>query len=375
MEYRKWYDKDIKTSLLGFGAMRLKTISVNEKEEIDEEKGFKLFDEAYNNGVNYFDTAVPYTNGMNEAFVGKALKRYPRDTFYLASKLSLPCYKTKEDIEKAIDNQLKNLQTDHIDFYLLHALNKDRFERIKEWNILDLVEKWKKEGKIRHIGFSFHDSYEVFKEIVDYYSWEFCQIQLNYMDDDIQQGLKGYYDLEERKIPVIVMEPIKGGSLSNFNSTVAKNFTDYSDNSLSSWALRWVGSLEGVKVMLSGMNEMEQVKDNLKTVTPFVKLNAEELALVKKVKADLQKVVEVGCTKCRYCMPCPMGVEIPGNFEVFNRYAMYQNENEAKWRFNNLKNDKKDASVCVDCKKCLPKCPQGINIPQELKRIKEKFNL
>ncbi|MFA6611922.1 MAG: aldo/keto reductase, partial [Bacilli bacterium] len=164
MQYRKWYNKDITTSTLGFGAMRLKVIN----DEIDEDKGLALIDEAYKSGINYFDTAVPYTDGKNETFVGKALKRYPRDSFYLATKLTIRLYKTKEELEKVIDSQLQNLQTDYIDFYLMHALNKNTFQTIKEWKIMEIVEEWKKAGKIRHIGFSFHDDYETFKEIVDY---------------------------------------------------------------------------------------------------------------------------------------------------------------------------------------------------------------
>lgn len=366
MQYRKWYNKDITTSTLGFGAMRLKVIN----DEIDEDKGLALIDEAYKSGINYFDTAVPYTDGKNETFVGKALKRYPRDSFYLATKLTIRLYKTKEELEKVIDSQLQNLQTDYIDFYLMHALNKHTFQTIKEWKIMEIVEEWKKAGKIRHIGFSFHDDYETFKEIVDYYDWDFCQIQLNYMDDEIQQGIKGYHDLVKRQIPVIIMEPVKGGKLSSFNEEVASKLKKYNpEASLSSWAMRWVASLDGVKVVLSGMNEMEQVEDNLKTFNNFKKLNNEEQTLIEEVKENLKKITEVGCTNCQYCMPCTVGVNIPGNFRIFNDYAMYKAEGDSKWRYSDLINKKANASLCIECGKCVPQCPQGIDIPNELKRM------
>ena len=366
MQYRKWYDKEIVTSTLGFGAMRLKVVDG----EIDEAKGLALIDKAYQNGVNYFDTAVPYTDGKNETFVGKALKRYPRNSFYLATKLTIRLYKTKEELKKAIDKQLQNLQTDYIDFYLMHALNKNTFRTIKEWNIMEIVEGWKKEWKIRNIGFSFHDDYETFKEIVDYYPWDFCQIQLNYMDDEIQQGIQGYHDLVKKEIPVVIMEPVKGGKLASFNEKVASKLKKYNpEASLSSWAMRWVASLDGVKVILSGMNEMDQLEDNLNTFNNFKKLNEEEQKLIKEVKEDLKKITEVGCTNCEYCMPCTVGVNIPGNFRIFNDYAMYKAEGDSKWRYNDLISKKANASLCIECGKCVPQCPQGIDIPNELKRM------
>lgn len=371
MEKRKWYEKNIETSLLGYGAMRLKTVDG----QIDEELGFKLFDEAYNNGVNYFDTAFPYTNKLNEAFVGKALKRYPRDSFYLATKLSLFCFNTKEEAYESLENQLKTLKTDYVDFYLMHALDKKKFELIKEWNIMDKMLEYKKQGKIRHIGFSFHDDYDTFKEILDYFDWEFCQIQLNYMDQDIQQGLKGYYDLRERNIPVIIMEPVKGGKLANFNESVSKYFKDYApDKSLASWAMRWVGSLDGVKVILSGMNSMDQVKDNLETFSNFKPLNKEELELVEKVRTELSKITKVGCTACKYCLPCPKGVNIPAMFSIYNNYAMYQEKGDVMWRHGSLKQENASGLNCVKCGLCMPKCPQGIKIPEVISEFYKELD-
>ncbi len=365
LEYKKWYDKDIKTSMLGFGAMRLKTVNG----EIDEEKGFALFDHAYQNGINYFDTAMPYTDGKNEAFVGKALKRYPRESFYLATKLTLRLFEKREEIVNIIDKQLEILQTDYIDMYLLHAMNKERLQVAKEWKVFDLIDKWKNEGKIKYIGFSFHGDYEAFREMLDSYNWDFCQIQLNYLDTEFQQGIKGYYDLEKRKIPVVIMEPIKGGKLAGFNKNIEKIFKDHSDASIASWALRWVGSLPGVKVILSGMNEIDQMVDNIETFTNFKPLDKGEQEVVLKVKSALQEIKAVGCTNCKYCLPCTTNINIPGYFSLLNNYRMFENEDDSKWNFKNLKQNFALPNECIECGKCLEDCPQNINIPEELKKI------
>lgn len=365
MEYRSWAKKNIKTSLLGFGAMRLKTVNG----EIDEEKAFELFDNAYKNGVNYFDTAMPYTDGKNETFVGKALKRYPRESFYLATKLSFGMVNSRDDVLKLIDKQLETLQTNYIDNYLLHALNKDRISQIKEWGVLEIVKGWQKEGKIKNIGFSFHDDYDTFVEILNMYDWDFCQIQLNYMDTEIQQGIKGYYDLEKRGIPVVVMEPIKGGKLASFNKDIEKIFKEYSNASIASWALRWVGSLSNVKVILSGMNEMDQLVDNLETFKEFKVLKNEELEKVEEVKSALNNVIAVACTNCKYCLPCTVDINIPGYFKIFNDYLMYENEGSAKWQYKSVLNDSSDFTECIGCNKCVQECPQQIDIPNQLARM------
>lgn len=365
MEKRKWYDKNIETSLIGFGVMRVKTVDG----VIDEKKGFELIDYAYNHGVNYFDTAMPYTNGQNEKFLGKALKRYPRESLYIATKLSMGIVNTKEEMIACIDEQLSNLQTDYIDFYLLHALNRKRFDTFLEWGVFEHVENLKRLGKIRYIGFSFHDDYDAFKYILDSYDWDFCQIQLNYMDTKHQQGIKGYYDCVEKKVPVVIMEPLKGGKLSKFNNEITSLLKGQSESSISSWGLRWVGSLPGVKVLLSGMNELDQVIDNVNTFTDFKPLNGAEMNLIDGVARRVRSLTKVDCTGCNYCMPCPVGVNIPGNFSMLNEYAMYGSVDEFKWRYNNLTKEEAFADKCVSCKKCVKVCPQMINIPEKLKEV------
>ena len=370
MEYRKWYDKEIKTSLLGFGAMRFKTIDG----EIDEEKAFALIDYAYRHGVNYFDTAMPYTDGKNEPFLGKALSKYPRDSFYLATKMSFGLIENRDKAMTIIDKQLANLQTDYIDMYLLHALNKNLIKKIEEWDVFSLLEKWKREGKIRNIGFSFHDDYETFAKILDMYDWDFCQIQLNYMDTDFQQGIRGYYDLERRQIPVVIMEPLKGGKLARFRSDIERVFKECGDESVASWAFRWVGSLPGVKVILSGMNEMDQLVDNINTFSDFKPITEEENEKIEEVKNALLAIKAVDCTSCKYCLPCAVNIDIPRFFHIFNVYSMYEDLGDVKWQFNQLKKNSAMIDECIKCGKCAEACPQRIDIPGQLKKLADNMS-
>ena len=366
MEKRKWHNSDIQTSLLGFGAMRF----VTKDGKVVEDLALDLIDYAYKNGVNYFDTAAPYLGGQSEIVLGKALKRYPRDSFYLADKLTTQMLESGDKVLDFIKEQLHALQTDYIDFYLLHAMGRERFEYVQQNKIMEQLEEAKSMGLIRNIGFSFHDDYDAFKWILDSYPWDFCQIQLNYMDQDIQQGIKGYYDLLSRNIPVVIMEPIKGGKLAKFHERAEEILTKKEPNkSIASWAMRWIGSFEGVKVVLSGMNQLDQLQDNIETYTNFKPLNDEEMAIVDVVSKELNSITEVNCTDCKYCLPCSVGVNIPGNFKIFNDFAMYKNEGGSKWEYSMLEKASADASLCITCNECVPKCPQHIMIPEELSRM------
>ncbi|MBR5801085.1 MAG: aldo/keto reductase [Lachnospiraceae bacterium] len=372
MEMRKMDKLGIETSLLGFGCMRF---PCNPDGSIDEVQTEAMIDKAMAAGVNYIDTAYPYHDGKSELVVGKIMKKYDRSSFYLATKLPVWFVKTVEDVDKYLNEQLEKLQTDYIDFYLLHAMNKQRFDEMVAIGCVERLEQLKAEGKIKNLGFSFHDGYEAFEEMINYKDWDFVQIQLNYMDVDEQAGMKGYALAEEKGIPLIIMEPIKGGSLAVLPGDITAKFRALDpDASTASFALRWVGSLPNCKVILSGMSNMEQVEDNLKTFGEFVPLSEEEQTCVKEVREALQARVQNGCTGCSYCMPCPAGVDIPGCFRAWNTYYAYQNYGVVKWSWEAGISDAQKPKNCIGCGMCESVCPQQISIREDLARAQEDLD-
>lgn len=366
MEKRIFEKLNVEASLLGFGCMRF---PLNEDGKIDECEAEKMIDLAISKGVNYIDTAYPYHDGESEPFVGKVLKKYNRKDYLLATKLPIWKISSQEDAKSIFESQLKRLDVEYIDFYLLHALDQDKWNKVKEYHIIELCEELKKQGKIKHIGFSFHDEYPVFEEIAQSYSWDFCQLQLNYMDMNIQAGQKGVDLANKLNIPLVVMEPIKGGSLANLPKDVTEMFKSYhEDATLASWALRYVGSLPGVKVILSGMSTLQQVEDNLKTFDNYQNLSDDELKVVHQVSDTLHSRMKNGCTGCGYCMPCPFGVNIPNNFRYWNNCYVYEDEKTFKAKYHAML-DKEKASQCKQCGACEKMCPQQLPIREDLKRV------
>ncbi len=370
MEYKEIATMKERPSLLGFGCMRFPTL---ENGSINEEEAEQMLDTAIAAGVNYIDTANPYHNGESEPFVGRVLKKYPRESFYLATKLPIWKAETAQAAKDIFFEQLNRLQTDYFDFYLVHALDDARWQKVLEFEIIPFLEQMKKEGKIRNLGFSFHDDYLVFEKILLYRSWDFCQIQLNYMDTDIQAGLKGYQLAEKMGVPLVIMEPIKGGKLVNLSADIIETMQKQNPNrSVASWALRYVASLPNVKVVLSGMSTMSQVKDNLKVFDPFIPFNEEEQKMITDIAAKLRERVKNGCTGCEYCMPCPFGVNIPQNFKIWNEEAMYGDYAVSKELYVALKDAM--ASQCKKCGKCETMCPQHIAIRKDLETIAAYFD-
>lgn len=370
MEKRKFENIGVETSLLGFGCMRFP-----EKDgEIDETAAQALIDRAYENGVRYFDTAYPYHGGKSEPFTGKALSKYERSSYMLATKLPIWEKEKIADTEKFVDHQLERLGVDYVDFYLLHAVDEAKWDVILELGIIEQLEKIKEKGKIKHFGLSFHDEYEAFEKIITYRKWDFVQLQINYIDIREQAGLKGLELCEKLGIPVIVMEPIKGGTLANLPDDVAEIFKSYEpESSLSSWAMRWCASFDNVKLILSGMSEMYQVEDNLKTFCNYKPLNEEEMALVARAAEKILSKMKNGCTDCRYCQPCPFGVNIPKCFDIWNKYSAFGNTEQAKKRWAETDDAEKPMN-CTKCGKCEKKCPQKIQIREDLERLAKEMD-
>lgn len=370
MEMRQYRDTDVKVSLLGMGCMRLPKVDP-EKEDIDYEKAQEIIDYAYANGVNYFDTAYGYHGGQSELFVGQALKKYPRDSFFLASKMPIWCVKEKGDVERIFNEQLQRCQTDYFDFYLFHSQNAANFQKCQEFGVYEFLSQMKAEGKIRRLGFSFHDTPEVLRHICDTYPWDFAQIQLNYLDWEMQDAKTQYQILNDREIPVIVMEPVRGGALASPCEAADILFREERpDKSVASWAIRFAASLPGVLTVLSGMSNMEQVRDNVDTMTRFEPLTDREREVINEALEAYRKKDTVPCTGCRYCMDCPFGVDIPKMFSLYNHYVL-DRDGEDYLEAYEAQPESERADQCQACGACMEKCPQHIRIPDQMVTIRE----
>ena len=309
MEHRNWNKNNIRTSLLGYGCMRFPTKADG---TIDEERAEALLNTAKAAGVNYFDTAYPYHNGQSEPFVGRVIAKWDRSSFYLATKMPLWKCKSLDDAKRIFEEQLQRLGVDYIDFYLLHSLHKARYEKAKAMGLVDWLWQQKAAGRIRNFGFSCHDNSAGFEYILRDQPWDFCQLQYNYLDRDDRaeeiSGDRGYQLTEECGVPLIIMEPIKGGTLASLPADAAAPLHALRpDATDASWALRWVGSHKNVHVILSGMSAEDQLTDNLATFDHFEPLSPAENAAVESVANELHRRIKIGCTGCRYCMPCPWG--------------------------------------------------------------------
>lgn len=375
MQYRDFGKTGIKTSLLGFGAMRLPILNSDES-QIDEEKAIEMIRYSIDHGVNYVDTAYPYHRGNSEKVVGKALEDGYRERVFLATKSPVWQVEKYEDFDRFLDEQLKKLQTDHVDMYLMHALNKERWQKIKDLRFFEFFEMAKKQGKIRFAGFSFHDKYPIFKEIVDGYDWDFCQIQLNYMDINYQAGLNGLKYASSKKLPIVIMEPLKGGKLAKLPNRAKEILKRNGKNwSAVEWSLRWLGNFPQISVILSGMSTIEQVKENIQImnqVTPN-NLTHDDLELIEETRKTLESFAVINCTECGYCMPCPNGVNIPGNFRLYNETIMFEDIEGGMGTYRWFESQKMSASFCIECNECLSKCPQKLEIPSLLKKVHNEF--
>ncbi|MCE5343171.1 MAG: aldo/keto reductase [Eubacteriales bacterium] len=372
MIQRKLEKLGVQTSLLGFGCMRLPQTPA---QTIEETQTMRMFDMAYEAGVNYYDTAYGYHDGESERVTGRMLKRYPRDTFFAATKLPMYMIHSLEQAKEIFEEQRSKTQMDYFDFYMLHSLNGDSYDRALKLGIVDYCESLKREGKIRSLGFSFHDEYKQFERILNNRDWDFCQIQYNYRDQQEQAGTRGYELATAKGVPVVVMEPVKGGILANLPPEVSEPFHTLSpEASDASFALRWVADHPNVKVILSGMSTMEQMADNLHTLNKENPLTPAEMEAIREVSRRLDTREKIGCTGCRYCMPCPHGVNIPGNFDAWNQLGMFGASTNLDARWLKFFDEDAKAKNCIACRECEEKCPQQLPIVESLKRAQAELD-
>jgi len=370
MKYRKFGGLDWEAAVLGFGAMRLPTIG-NDPSHVDEPQAIEMIRYAIDHGVNYLDTAYPYHEKHSEIVVGKALLNGYREKVSLATKLPSWLVESPDDFDRFLDEQLEKLQTDHIDFYLLHALNSTRWPRLRDWQVLDWAESALYDGRIHYLGFSFHDDFAVFKDIVNATDrWTFCQIQYNFMDIDYQAGIKGLQYAANKGLAVVVMEPLRGGQLTTkIPESVAELWESANRRRTpADWALQWIWNHSEVSVALSGMSTMQHVIENLDSADRSGAgiPTDEELILIEKVREEYRRLAPMPCTSCKYCMPCPNGVEITAILEYYNESIIYDNPKASRSLYGSLSDDKR-ADNCVECFECEEKCPQGIPISEYLK--------
>lgn len=373
MEQRKMKGTEEMVSLLGLGCMRFPHETPG-SDDINVEKAEKMIDYAIKHGVNYFDTAYPYHGHQSEPFLGQAMKKYPRESFYLASKLPMWYLKREADVARYFEEQLERCQVEYFDFYLCHAMNEERFQMLQEYHIFEKLAEYKKQGKIRHIGFSFHDSPEVLEKICSAYPWEFAQIQLNYVDWDFQDAKAQYEILERHGLPAIIMEPVRGGALADLGeepNQVLKRADQKA--SIASWAIRYAASLPNVLTVLSGMSTDEQFADNIQTMTDFQPLSADEREALENALEIYRRNVLIPCTGCRYCIDCPVGIDIPSIFRLYNHFSMNRHtlnkpENEFLADYQKIEESCR-ADQCIGCQNCVSHCPQSIQVPEELAKI------
>ena len=368
MKYRTMGKLGIQSSAFGLGCMRFNGAASGDS-VIDEQKAISLIRRAIDGGVNYIDTAWVYLDKTSEIVLGKALLDGYRDKVTIATKVPPDAVKDRADMEAILAEELKKLQTDHIDFYLMHAMNKEKWEHMKSIGAREFFDDMKRAGKIRYKCFSFHGPYEEFEYILNDWDWDMCQIQYNFMDINNQAGTKGLELAGSKGIPVVIMEGLLGGRLATAPDNVQALYDAFPvKRSPVEWAFRWLCNHPEVGVVLSGCNEAEQIDQNLQifdTVDTGI-MSEEELKLMDDVREAYISRTKIGCTGCRYCMPCPNGVNIPGVFSVWNNFSLYNIDPKTDWQFGFIKKDNAGADNCVGCGACEAACPQHLNIIESL---------
>jgi len=377
MQYRRFGKLDFKVSALGFGCMRLPTVG-GEVSKIDEPLAVEMLRYAVDHGVNYVDTAWPYHGGNSERLLAKALRDGYREKVKIATKLPTWAVKKSSDFDRFLDEQLDRLETDRVDFYLLHNLQAPFWNSVRELGVLDWLGRIKADGRVGEVGFSFHDSYELLAEIVDAYDdWTVCQIQYNYVNETVQAGTKGLEYAADKGLAVVVMEPLLGGCLASAPAPVQAVWDSAPvRRTPADWALQWLWNKPQVSVVLSGMSTMEQVVQNVESAcaSGVGSLAQEELDAVSRARDCYESFITVPCTRCGYCMPCPTGIDIPRNMQLYNDALIFKgNQQILNRNIYYCMPKEARAEACVACRECEEKCPQDIKISEWMPRIQEQF--
>jgi predicted aldo/keto reductase-like oxidoreductase len=378
MLYRRVPKTGDELSILGYGCMRF---PMRSGMAIDEERAIRQIRSAIEGGVNYFDTAPIYHLGRSEPILARALADGYRERVRVATKLPPWSVTCREDMDRILARQLATLQTDHIDYYLLHGLAGESFDRLCRQGVLEFLDAAKADGRITSAGFSFHGRYDAFRTIVDAHDWEFCQIQYNYLDEQNQAGTKGLEYAASRRLAVMVMEPLRGGNLAGRIPADVQAIWDESvaGRSPAEWGLRWVWNHPEVTVVLSGMNEEAHIAENIRVAggAQAGSLTGDELALIARVRDTYRRLLAVGCTGCGYCMPCPFGVDIPGCFAEYNAHRMFPDDRGATFQYvgrhGGLLSDTSYAGLCTGCGRCETICPQHLPVRQLLREVSREM--
>ncbi len=362
--------RDIDVPLLALGCMRLPM----RNDEIDQQELDRMVDYCMEHGANYFDTAYMYVDSKSELAIGKSLKRYKREDFILADKSPIYKMKTREDVREIFEEQLKKCQVEYFDFYMCHNINKNTVDTYRNVAMYDELVKLKKEGKIKYLGFSFHGTPDILREVVKEHKWDFAQLQINYLDWDVVKAKEQYDIVQAEGIPVIVMEPLRGGGLVNLSDkALAKLKEHYPETTPASFGLRWAASRKNVVTVLSGMSNLQQVKENIQTFIDYKEMTEDEIKVADEISKIIQSQGEINCTACKYCMEvCPRGINIPAAFALYNQYKVSKSKMSFTMYYDTL-SESEQPDACIKCGLCNKNCPQNLDIPALLTKIADEY--